>query len=165
LPRRHRLQSLIAEGHEEQEFSQEFAVAALGDLSPDRGGECDPVVAVREGRGQDECRDALGVPGGGADGDRAAEGEAGHGEAVQAFGVGRGDELVGKVVDGQWRGGARGIAAAGVVDADDGVTGGETFQDRAVGVGSAAACAVGEEEARAEAEAGAGQSRCGYVAS
>jgi hypothetical protein len=90
------------------------------------------------------------VPGGGADGDRAAEGEAGHREAVEALGVGRGDELVGEVVDGQWGGGARGVAAAGVVDADDGVAGGETFQDGAVGVGRTAAGAVSEENAGAQ---------------
>ena len=139
------------------EFGEQFAVAGRGDLAPDRGGESEPVVAVREGGGQDECGDALGVAGGGADGDRAAEGEAGHGEAVEALRVGGGDELVGEVVDGQCGGGAGGVAAAGVVDADDGVAGGEAFQNGAVGAGQAAAGAVGEEQTGAGAEASTGE--------
>lgn len=95
---------------------------------------------------------------------RAAEGVAGDGEAVEALCVGGGDELVGEVVEGQRGGGAGGVSAAGVVDADDGVAGGEGFQDGAVGAGQAAAGAVGEEHAGAGAEAGAGEGGCGQVA-
>lgn len=82
---RHRLQRLGAEGHHELELGEQLAVAGCGDLAPDRGGESEAVVAVWEGGGQDERGDALRVAGGGSDGDRAAEGEAGHGEAVEAL--------------------------------------------------------------------------------
>jgi hypothetical protein len=54
---------------------------------------------VGHGGGQDEGGDALGVAGGGADGDRTAEGVALQGEGVQALGDGGGDELVGDLVE------------------------------------------------------------------
>ncbi len=57
------------------------------------------MVGVGHGRGQDQGGDALGMAGGGADGDRAAERIAVEGEGVQALGDGGGDELIGQLVD------------------------------------------------------------------
>ncbi len=104
------------------------------------------------------------MAGGGAEGDGAAEGVAGQGEGVQALGDGGGDELVGQVVQLQRCGGAGGVAAAGVVDTDDGVAGGQALKDRAVGTGHAAAGAVGEGEAGAGTQDGAGEGRFGQSA-
>jgi hypothetical protein len=66
-------------------LGEQLAVAGRGDLALDRRDGREPVVAVRECGGQDECGDPLGMAAGDADRDRAAEGVAGQREAVEAL--------------------------------------------------------------------------------